>query len=106
MLFAGLSFFLSFPSFSLDNLEVFEDAVFVKSNHTYCFNFCVTLVLHPLFCFYYACPKGVSRNRIARRISLMVDVIECTENDDLKQYRMSQLVGFRAHKKPILTPVE
>lgn len=82
-------FFPSFPSFSLDNLEVFEDAVFVKSNHTYCFNFCVTLVLHPLFCFYYACPKGVSRNRIARRISLMVDVIECTENDDLKQYRMS-----------------
>ena len=40
-------FFPSFPSFSLDNLEVFEDAVFVKSNHTYCFNFCVTLVLHP-----------------------------------------------------------
>lgn len=34
------------------------------------------------------------------------DVIECTENDDLKQCRMSYLVGFRAHKKPILTPVE
>lgn len=26
---------------------------------------------------------------IARRISLMIDVIECTENDDLKQCRMS-----------------
>ena len=51
-------FFPSFPSFSLDNLEVFEDAVFVKSNHTYCFNFCVTLVLHPLFCFTTHVPKA------------------------------------------------